>query len=38
MVASIIVYADPRQGTVLDIDNDPLMVDPRLGTIVTSGN
>jgi len=34
LVTTIIDYADPRQGTILFPDTDPLAVNPRMGTIL----
>jgi len=34
LIISITDFADPRQGTLLSPDSDPLAVDPRQGTIL----
>ena len=33
--AEIVDYADPRQGTILSPDTDPLAVDPRQGMVLS---
>jgi hypothetical protein len=34
-VAPIRVFADPRQGVTIPLDNDPAAVDPRQGIVLT---